>query len=219
MLRVIQSDDAATREIRFDVPNARAMTVLSHRRGRSRHAKQMFSVPDHSLVLLINPDIACRTELPDEIKTRLENSCNLLRQTLRAAAVPARLLGAAEVTGASFAAIANCEIIPNDPVNLWRDQDAIDRLGHPETQVLYLGGAWLEEEVLIAALSAARIGYDTRVFTDVSVLRSLLDRTPALDRLAQHGILTTTVRQTVMEWSLSAANEDLARRLRTMLDQ
>ena len=179
----------------------------------------MFSVPDHSLVLLINPDIACRAELPDEIRTRLENSFDLLRQTLRATAVPARLLGAAEEIGASFAAIANCEVIPDDPVNVWRDQDVIDRLGHPETQVLYLGGAWFEEEVLIAALSAARIGYDTRVFTDVSVLRSLLDRTPALDRLAQHGILMTTVRQTVMEWSLAAPNEDLARRLRAMLDQ
>ena len=53
----------------------------------------MFSAPDHSLVLLINPDIAYRTELPDEIKTRLENSFDLLRKTLRAAAVPARLLG------------------------------------------------------------------------------------------------------------------------------
>jgi len=179
----------------------------------------MFSVPDHSLVLLINPDIAFRAELPDEVRTRLVNSCDLLRQILRAAAVPARLLGATEEIGASFVSIAKCEVIPNDPVNIWRDQDMIARLGHPETQVLYLGGAWLEEEVLIAALSAARIGYDTRVFTDLSVLRSLLDRTPALDRLAQHGILTTTVRQTVMEWSLSAANKDLARRLRTMLDQ
>ena len=52
------------------------------------------------------------------------------------------------------------------------------------------------------------------VLTDLSVLRSLLDRTPALDRLAQHGILATTVRQTVMEWSLAAPNEDLARQLR-----
>ena len=121
----------------------------------------MFSVPDHSLVLLINPDIACRTELPEEIRARLENSCDLLRQTLRATAVPARLLGAAEQIGASFASISNCDVIPNDPVNVWRDQDMIDRLGSPETQVLYLGGAWLEEEVLIAALSAARIGYRT----------------------------------------------------------
>ena len=79
---------------------------------------QMFSVPDHSLVLLINPDIACRTELPDEVRTRLENSCDLLPQTLRAAAVPARLLGAAEEIGASFASIANCEVIPDDPVNV-----------------------------------------------------------------------------------------------------
>ncbi|MFZ1886145.1 MAG: hypothetical protein WAU53_21700, partial [Rhodoplanes sp.] len=69
-------------------------------------------------------------------------SFDLLRQTLRATAVPARLLGAAEEIGASFAAIANCEVIPDDPVNVWRDQDVIDRLGHPETQVLYLGGAW-----------------------------------------------------------------------------
>jgi hypothetical protein len=132
----------------------------------------MFSVPDHSLVLLINPDIAAAAELPEDISTRLETSCELLRQALRAAAVPARLLGAAEDIGASFASIVNCEVIPNDPVNVWRDEDMIERLGLPETQVLYLGGAWLEEEVLIAALSAARIGYDTRVFTDLTRCRS-----------------------------------------------
>jgi hypothetical protein len=40
-----------------------------------------------------------------------------------------------------------------------------------------------------------------------------------LKRMTQHGILTTTVRQTVMEWSLAAPNEELARRLRAMLDQ
>ena len=73
----------------------------------------------------------------------------------------------------SFASVANCAVIPDDPVNVWRDHDMVDRLGPPETEVLYLGGAWLEEEVLIAALSAVRIGYDTRVFTDLSVLRSL----------------------------------------------
>jgi hypothetical protein len=179
----------------------------------------MFSVPDHSLVLLINPDIASAAELPEAIRTRLETSCDLLRQALRAAAVPARLLGVAEDTGASFASIATCEVIPKDPVNVWRDEDMIDRLGPPETQVLYLGGAWLEEEVLIAALSAARIGYATRVFSDLSVLRSLLDRTPALDRLTQHGILTTTVRQTLMEWSRGVADHELARRLRAMLEQ
>ena len=151
----------------------------------------MFSVPDHSLVLLINPDIASAAELPEAIRTRLETSCDLLRQALRAAAVPARLLGVAEDTRASFASIATCEVIPNDPVNVWRDEDMIDRLGPPETQVLYLGGAWLEEEVLIAALSAARIGYDTRVFSDLSVLRSLLDtpRPPhAPCGLPRHGV-------------------------------
>ena len=179
----------------------------------------MFSVPDHSLVLLINSDIAASVELPEEVRTRLEKSCDLLRQALRAAAVPARLLGAAQDIGGLFASIANCEVIPNDPVNIWRDEDIIERLGPPETQVLYIGGAWLEEEVLIAALSAARIGYDTRVLTDLSVLRSRLDRIPALDRLAQHNILATTVRQTVMEWSRAVPDYELARRLRAMLEQ
>ena len=162
---------------------------------------------------------ASAAELPEDVRARLTTGCDLLRQALGAADIPARLLGAAEDVGLSFASVANCAVIPDDPVNVWRDHAMVDRLGPPETEVLYLGGAWLEEEVLIAALSAVRIGYDTRVFTDLSVLRSLLDRTPALDRLAQHGILTTTVRQTVMEWSLSAPNEDLARRLRAMLEQ
>jgi hypothetical protein len=179
----------------------------------------MFSVPDHSLVLLINPDIASAAELPEAIRTRLETSCDLLRQALRAAVVPARLLGVAEDTDASFASIATCEIILDDPVKVWRDEKMIERLGPPETQVVYLGGAWLEEEVLIAALSAVRIGYDTRVFTDLSVLRSLLDRTPTLDRLMQHGVLTTTVRQTVMEWSRAVADDELAERLRAMLER
>lgn len=143
----------------------------------------------------------------------------MLRQALRAAAVPVRLLGSAERVGKSFASIATCQAIPNDPVNLWRDENMAERLGPPETQVLYFAGAWLEEEVLIAALSAARIGYDARVFTDLCVLRSLLDRTTALDRLMQHDVLTTTVRQTVMEWSRAVPDHALARRLRAILDQ
>ena len=41
----------------------------------------------------------------------------------------------------------------------------------------------------------------------------------ALDYQTVEKAAGSTVRQTVMEWSLAAPNEDLARRLRTMLDQ
>jgi nicotinamidase-related amidase len=94
----------------------------------------------------------------------------------------------------------------------------IGRLGSPETQVLYCGGAWLDEDVLVAALSAVQIGYDTRVLVDVSVARSQFDQASASDRLAQHGVLIATVRQTVLEWSLAAADDDIGQQLRDTLN-
>jgi nicotinamidase-related amidase len=88
-----------------------------------------------------------------------------------------------------------------------------------DTQILYVGGAWLDQDVLGAALSAAEIGYDTRVLVDVSVAQTQFDRAWALERLQQRDILMTTMRQTTTEWSLAAPDETVARQLRDTLQQ
>ena len=179
----------------------------------------MLAISERSVVLLINPQIVGAASLPAQFRRRIDNSHALLRHVVRVSGVSMRLLGAVGDAGASFGSLDNCEILPGDPVNFWREKDVIGRLGPPEAQVLYCGGAWLDEDVLIAALSAVEIGYDTRVLVDVSVAHTEFDRAWALERLTQHGVLMTAVRQTMIEWSLAAPDNDIGRQLRTFLQQ
>jgi hypothetical protein len=177
----------------------------------------MFATLDRSTIILINPQTVAGMTLSDQFKRRIEKAHVLLRDAARVTGVSMRLLGAVDDTTNFFASLPNCQVLSGDPVTFWRDENVTDRLGSPETQAVHVGGAWLEEDILIAALSAVRIGYDTRVFVDVSVARSLFDRASALERLTPHGVLMTTVRQTVIEWSLSAPNIDIGRQLRELL--
>jgi hypothetical protein len=177
----------------------------------------MFATLDQSTVLLINPQTVAGMTLSDQFKRRIEKAHVLLRDAARVTGVSTRLLGAVDDTTNIFASLPNCEVLSGDAVNFWRDENVTDRLGSPETQALHVGGAWLEEDILVAALSAVRIGYDTRVLLDVSIARSLFDRASALERLTPHGVLMTTVRQTVIEWSLSSPDIDIARQLRELL--
>jgi hypothetical protein len=68
-------------------------------------------------------------------------------------------------------------------------------------------------------LSAVHIGYDTRVLVDVSIALTYFDRAWALERLEQHDVLMTTMRQTMTEWSLAAPDENTSRQLRDTLQQ
>ncbi len=77
------------------------------------------------------------------------------------------------------------------------------------------GRAFLEEEVLIAALEGARHGYDIRLLSDLSVARDEGDRSIALTRLAHHGILATTIRRALLEWAVSLGVEAVGRRVET----
>ena len=177
----------------------------------------MFATLDRSTIILINPQTVAAINLSDRIKRRIEKAHTLLRDAVRVTGVPMRLLGAVDDAANFFASLPDCQVLSGDAVNFWRDEDVTDRLGPPETQAVHIGGAWLEEDILVAALSAVRIGYDTRVLLDLSIARSLFDRASALDRLTPHGVLMTTVRQTVIEWSLSSPNIDIAGQLRELL--
>jgi hypothetical protein len=179
----------------------------------------MFATLDRSTIILINPQTVTGITLSDRFKRRIENAHSLLPDAVRVTGVSMRLLGAVDDTTNFFASLPNCQVLSGDAVNFWRDEDVTERLGSPETQAVHVGGAWLEEDILVAALSAVRIGYDTRVLLDVSIARSLFDRASALERLTPHGVLMTTVRQTVIEWSLNALDHNVGRQLREILPQ
>jgi hypothetical protein len=88
-----------------------------------------------------------------------------------------------------------------DPFTLFSGELAAPDFVHG--QFLYLGGLWLDEDILVAALAAQSAGYDTRVFIDLSIARRRCERSPTLTRLNQHGVLLTTTRQAAYEWAMS----------------
>lgn len=179
----------------------------------------MLAISEMSVVLLINPEAVRLATLPDRFRNRIEQSRALLHHAAQISGVSMRLLGAVGDSAAAFSSLPNCQSLTGDAVNFWRDEDVGDRLGPPDTRVLYCGGAWLDEDVLVAALSAVQIGYDTRVLVDVSIARTQFERAWALERLEQHGVLMTTVRQTMVEWSLAAPENGIGQQLRDTLQQ
>jgi nicotinamidase-related amidase len=104
-----------------------------------------------------------------------------------------------------------------DALSIWQDQRFADALASSETRIIFLGGGWLEEEVFIAALQGAEHGYDVRVLSDVVVTHVQADRPLVFDRLALHGILATTVRQTLLEWAVYLNDPLLKKKVQQLL--
>jgi hypothetical protein len=113
---------------------------------------------------------------------------------------------------------ASIEHLDIDALSLWRDPRLAARLRESGVAVIFLGGAFLEEEVLIAALEGARHGYDIRLLADLSAGRHESDRPLVLARLAHYGILATTIRQALLEWSVSLADPALCQKVRALLE-
>jgi hypothetical protein len=104
-----------------------------------------------------------------------------------------------------------------DVLSIWQDQRFAEPLASSETRIIFLGGGWLEEEIFIAALQGAEHGYDVRVLSDVVVMRVQADRQLVFDRLALHGILATTVRQTLLEWAVCLSDPLLKKKVQQLL--
>jgi hypothetical protein len=136
----------------------------------------MLAVAERSVVLLVNPDTDRLACLPAQFRTRIQLSRALLRHFVQVSKASLRLLGDVGDAAVSFRSLPNCQIINGDALSFWRNNDVGRRLGPYDTQVIYIGGAWLDQDVLGAALSAAEIGYDTRVLVDVSVAQTQFDR-------------------------------------------
>jgi hypothetical protein len=108
-------------------------------------------------------------------------------------------------------------VLDLDGLSLWNDLQFTNSLAASDVGVIFLGGAWLEEEVFITALEGAKLGYDVRLLADLSIARLEGDRPLVFDRLALHGVLTMTVRQALLEWAVCLDDPALKLRVRQLL--
>ena len=109
--------------------------------------------------------------------------------------------------------------LDGDVLSIWGDHRFTDTLGSSDTGIIFLGGTWLEEEIFILALQGAERGYDVRLLSDLIPARIEGNRTFVFDRLAVHGILATTVRQTLLEWAVCLDDPLLKQKVRQLLSE
>lgn len=109
------------------------------------------------------------------------------------------------------------EHINEDALSLWQIPDFTQRLAARDAGVIFLGGAFLEEEVLVVALEGARHGYEIRLLADLAYARTEHDRPLVLGRLAHHGIVATTIRQVLFEWAVSCGDRAKVLRVQQLL--
>lgn len=112
---------------------------------------------------------------------------------------------------------AAIEHFQSEALSPWRDPAFAAHLADADVGIVFLGGVYLEEDVLIAAIEGARIGYEVRLLSDLAFARREADRQIVVNRLAHHGILTTTVRQTLFEWAMAGDDRALMLRIQQLL--
>lgn len=177
----------------------------------------MFANPAHSRVVLINPARTAPGETAAERGRRRRDGLLLLPIAHELFGVEILALGEYQPLN-GFETLDGCmTALDIRACSLWRDPQFTALLAASETGVVFLGGAWLKEDIFVAALEAAGLGYDVRVLADISMARSEDDRSLVFDRFSLHGILTMTVRQALLEWSTCCDDPELKERVRQLL--
>jgi hypothetical protein len=178
----------------------------------------MLADPRHSRVVLVNRTCGETPALSAPLAAR-RAGLSLLRAGLELFAVPSTVVGECEPFGsrATEQPVRSMIQLDVDVLSIWQDRRFADSLVSSETRIIFLGGGWLEEEIFIAALQGAERGYDVRVVSDVVVARVESDRPLVFDRLALHGIVATTVRQTLLEWVVSLNDPLLKKKVQQLL--
>ena len=162
----------------------------------------MLADPRHSRLILINPARVKPCAASAESVARRRESLSLLPAAVEVLGVGVNAIGEFDAAQVPAALAHSITLLEGDGLSLWRNEQFTASIATSNVGVVFLGGAFLEEEVFIAALEAARLGYDVRLLADLSVARNETDRSLVLDRLALHGVLTTTVRQALLEWAV-----------------
>jgi nicotinamidase-related amidase len=162
----------------------------------------MLADPRHSRLVPINPARVEPHAASAEFVARRRESLALLPAAFEILGVGVHAIGEYDAAQLPEALAPSIKLLEGDGLSLWRNERFKALIAAANASVIFLGGAFLEEEVFIAALEAARLGYDVRLLADLSVARNEADRSLVLDRLALHGVLATTVRQALLEWAV-----------------
>ncbi|MBR0803439.1 hypothetical protein JEY40_17365 [Bradyrhizobium japonicum] len=174
----------------------------------------MLADPRHSVVVILNPSWATADAPEQDVDTLnlplLEAGCRLLGVTPLA-------LGDCRPHTSATGMPQVLQMLPLDGHLPWRDELFVQRMTQDDLRFLYLAGAWLEEDVLITALEGAARGYDIRLLSDLSAVRRESERKPMFDRLVLHGMLVTTVRQTLLEWAVCLGDSGVMGEIRQLL--
>jgi hypothetical protein len=177
----------------------------------------MLADPRHSRLVLINPTRGEPASLSTEFGARWRESFSLLPQASEILSVGVHAIGDCDLAQLPEALALSMTRLDGDGLSLWGNERFTASLAASNIGVIFLGGAFLEEEVFIAALEGVRLGYDVRLIADLSMARHEGDRTLVLDRLALHGVLTTTVRQALLEWAVCLDDPSLKQRVLKLL--
>ena len=174
----------------------------------------MLADPRQSIVVILNPDWA-RIGAPEE-DAHNEN-LPLLEAGCRLLGVAPLALGDCRPQTSANGMPQVLQMLPFDGHLPWKDELFVQRMKQDHLRFLYLAGAWLEEDVLMTALEGAARGYDIRLLSDLSAVRRESERKPMFDRLVLHGMLVTTVRQTLLEWAVCLGDSGLVEEIRQLL--
>jgi hypothetical protein len=160
----------------------------------------MLANPHHSRLILINPAKE-PGGTPAGLLARRHESLSLLRSALEICGIALNVVGEYQPGQIPMGLDEIASTIDRDVLSLWSDPEFARSLGASDVGAIFLAGAWLEEDVLVAALQGIKLGYDVRVLADLSVARIEADRSLAVDRLSLHGVPAMTVRQALLEWA------------------
>ncbi len=177
----------------------------------------MLADPRHSRLILINPARGEGPGAPAEFGARRRESLALLPAALEIFDVGLHAFGECNSADLPEALAPSIMKLDCDCMSLWRNDVFTTSLAASNAAVIFLGGAFLDEDVFIAALEGVKAGYDVRLLADLSMARREADRALVLNRLALHGVLTMTVRQALLEWAVCLDDPLLKEKVRKLL--
>ncbi len=177
----------------------------------------MLADPRRSRLVLINPARGEEGGVSSEFGARRRESLPLLPAVFEIFGVGLYVVGEYEAAQLPDALSSLIEPIDSDGLSLWRNERFTASLAASDAGVIFLGGAFLDEDVFITALEGVKLGYDMRLLADLSLARREADRSLVLDRLALHGVITTTVRQALLEWAACLDDPVLKQKVRQLL--
>jgi hypothetical protein len=177
----------------------------------------MLADPRHSRLVLINLARGDGGDVSSEFGARRRESLALLPAAFEIFGVGVHVVGDNDSTQLPETLVPLIKPMDGDGLSLWRNERFTTSLAASNAGVIFLGGAFLDEDVFISALEGVKLGYDIRLLADLSMARREADRLLVLDRLALHGVITTTVRQALLEWAVCLDDPLLKQEVRRLL--